>query len=202
MVLPFICLIGASMNLGELSTYVATATGRIDKLAFIKSAINASCRTVAGMQDNYHDRVEDLIAVSPDTVTHELITPPNLRKIEYIKATNSTVMCEPRSPKNMYSNGVTYTNVYYRVGSSIIVHLDIPATELVLGYLSIPAVLIDDTDTNWLIGTYGTLIGDLAIGKVLRLTGDVNSAKAIEASSMLELEGVLQDLAVEGTLSV
>jgi len=181
------------MALGDIIATVIDITGRPDKEVYMRAAIDSLVRMLAGIRDNPISLVDAPQQVDPALLVHSIPVPADLREVAYIRPNLYNALLTRITPQKAFINGLPVTNCYYRSGNNIIVNLQQghQVSTLLFGYYAHPAALVLDTDTNWVVQDYQDVLIDLLSAKVLRVTGDVQSANGLEAGVKLRIQQLM-----------
>jgi len=181
------------MALGDIITNVIDITGRPDKEVYMRAAIDSLVRMLAGIRDNPLSLVDAPQTVDPALLVHSIPAPADLREVAYIRPSLYNALLTRITPQKAFRNGVPVVNCYYRSGNNILVNLQqghqVPLLQF--GYYAHPAALSLDTDTNWVVQDYQDILIDLLSAKVLRVTGDVQSANGLESGVKLRIQQLM-----------
>lgn len=181
------------MALVDVINTVIDNTGRVDKTAYIQQAVNPVVQAIASIKDFPITLTEIKYPVSNTVSVHTLQLPTDYRKTSYLRPAPWAKLLTPIIPRNGISQGQEVVDSYYESGTSLVVNLapHHMTTEFAFGYYAHPAPLTQDTDTNWVLDTYGDVVIDMLIAKVLRITGDANGAQVIENGTALRMQQIL-----------
>jgi len=181
------------MSLGDVVTTVIDVTGRPDKETYIRASVTSLIRMLAGLKDHDISLVDAPQTVSNTLTLHTIVTPLDLREVAYIRPVPFQAFLTKINPRKTMLNGQQVVNCYYRRGTDIIVNLQLghETDTLVFGYFAHPPALTLDTDTNWILDSYQDVLIDLLAAKVFRVTGDITSARAVEAGTIIRIQQIL-----------
>jgi len=181
------------MALGDVISSVLDVTGRPDKETYARSSVTSLVRMLAGLRDHPLALVDAPQTVSKSLLLHTIVAPADLREVAYIRPTPFNAFLTRIDPRKAMHNGLPVVNCYYRRGTDIIVNLQQghQTDTLVFGYYAHPTTLVADTDTNWVLDDYQDVLIDLLCAKVFRVTGDLSSAGALESSTVVRIQQII-----------
>lgn len=173
------------MNFTETVTAVTEIVKRPDKLADIKSAINAMLAECTIKASFANDLVETTIPVDAtlygDTITFNNLVVPvvtRFRKFKYVKPTAVLRYLQPISADKIFTpGGIMQPDTYYVAGNSLTYTLKELTSALEVGYYQY-APILSDLDEHWMLEIMPWTIIDLAAARIFKTIGDDNSFRA------------------------
>lgn len=170
------------MNFTEAVTAVMDVVKRPDKLAEIKSAVNAMLAECTIKASFANDLVETTIPVDAtlygDTITFNNLVVPvvtRFRKFKYVKPTAVLRYLQPISANKIFTpSGIMQPDTYYVAGNSLTYTLKELTSALEVGYYQY-APILSDLDEHWMLDVMPWTIIDLASARVFKTIGDDNS---------------------------
>jgi hypothetical protein len=164
------------MQFSEMVQWVTRTTKRPDKVDDIKSAINGAIEHFSLAATFAADLVETSISINALLYAQSLdITTQftRFRKMKYIKRTDQKGYIYHIDSQNVFDkNGCEQLDRWYRAGNNIVFKMKLRSASLEVGYYSYPALLITDTDTNWMLDVIKTIIHDKASSRVFYVIGE------------------------------
>lgn len=164
------------MAFGDAIADVISRCKRPDKLADIKGAINAA---IAFFSSYNFDA--DLVELPNFAIDGQLYaqsfpinTSPfvNFKVISYIRPSGYRRNLAWRDPKHIFANGCESLDVWYRSGHNIIFKLSSLQSELKLGYISYHPILVDGTDTDWMLDEMNEAVIQYALSPIMKSIGE------------------------------
>lgn len=192
------------MNFAEVVNEVMSIVKRPDKLAEIRSAVNATVQYCSTTNDFARD-LEEVSHVIDGTAYAQSIALsefPRFRKFRYIKPSNRNKYIDQLAPDKIFVrkhsvmgrvSDVEQLDKYYIAGSNVVLKLCKLAPSLILGYYQFPPALAN-ADTFWSLDVMPYVIIDGAIAKTFRLLGDDASADRYQGQYLQGLAAAAKDL--------
>jgi hypothetical protein len=154
---------------------VLAITRRQAKQPLVQQKINATCQLISSSGRFPSDLWEETFsgaALTADSTIQHIALPERTRIAAYVQ--------DPDHPEARISIvQPTYpiefpfqNNIAYAAGTTLHVKLETAPTILNLGVYRTPAVLVADTDTNWILTDFFDLVTDFAAAYVLLLVGE------------------------------
>jgi hypothetical protein len=180
------------MEFAEVIGQVVRRTKRPDKAALVRDSINKAIVEFVRMKKFRRDlqfleweipapQTSDLIHLLPWSVFTG--TP---RAFEEIRGVNSArTLVEIKSNETLVQ-GRPRKGVYYLASAGVYVSLPFPAPT--------PPLLVENTDTNWVLAAVPTEIADRAAAIVFKSVGEDREADRLMSMSMLSYERAMRDI--------
>lgn len=192
------------MNFSEVVTEVMSIVKRPDKLAEVRSAINATVQYCSITHDFARDLVEGTTNIDASQYAQSLALTlfPRFRKFRYIKPSNRNSYIDPLSPDKIFvrktsalgrTSDVEQLDKYYIAGDSIVFKLCKTAPSLLVGYYKYPPVLAN-SDAFWMLDVMPYVIIEGAIAKAFRMLGDDASADRYQGQFLQSLTITAKDI--------
>lgn len=185
------------MNFLEVVDEVIGITSRPDKSKEISSAVNAIISMLLAKADFYNDLVETTLAVD-GTLYGQSVSLASLtrfKKFKFVKTPGVKGYITPIDPTQILTpkNNIQ-PNRYYVGGTSLTFTTSTLSPTLEVGYYAYPAIL-SGTDTHWLLDKSPWCVIDLVAAKIFRSIGDMEAARAYEASGKEAFQTARNDFA-------
>jgi hypothetical protein len=172
------------MNYLQAVNEIHATTKRPDKANLARRKINAAISFYSLDNEFRRDYAEQSVTLVATEYTQAIALSEltRFRKFHYIKLGGTKKFLTPIPDSELFKPCVNSSR-YYIAGSSFYVSLPSLASTLDVGYFQYPAVLLEDTDTNWMLDIAPFMIIDWAIGEVFKDIGDEKSFATHRASS-------------------
>jgi len=187
------------MALGDVVYTVIDITARVDKESYIRATANSIIRSIASLRDFPETLVELPLTVSGTATAYLIPLATDFRKVAYLRPSNVFAFLTELNPKRAMLNGREVVNCFYRSGNNLVVRIQVAhiTTTLAYGYYAHPATLVGDAETNWVLDNYQDVVIDLLAAKVFRITGDENSAIALERGTAIRMQEIINDGSID-----
>lgn len=189
------------MNFADVVTEVMSIVKRPDKMAEVRSAVNATLQYCTTREDFARDLVEITVPIDPAAYAQSLSLSlfPRFRKFRYLKPSNRNLYIEPLSPDKIFvksaCNGkqVEQLDKYYVSGASVVFKLCQTAPNVLAGYYQYPPAM-QAAETYWMLDVMPFVIIEGAIAKAFRLLGDDASADRYQGQFLQSFASASKDM--------
>lgn len=186
------------MTYAEAQAAVLADTQALQHTDLIARKINAACNYISRSGKYYHDLVDVLLdeaaGVDSTVYVQAIPIPARFRAIGYL----SNAACPGNKIKGYTIDDLASkpgaTDVCYVAGNMLRIKHSVLTSEFALGYYTLPALLVADSDTNWLLDVASELVVDYAVAMVLVQLGEKEISQPITAFSQQNLAITMRDL--------
>lgn len=169
------------MNFSEVVQEVVNITKRPDKLAEIRTQVNAAINFCCIEIEFGRDLEEVLYPLSdPSAYIHSIPLTEFIRwrKFCYIKAPSSKHCLQQRDPDKIFEAGKEARDVFYIAGNEVKISLCATSPSLIIGYFRYPPVLTDSSPDFWLLEVSPYMIIDKACASIFLGVGNNTEASS------------------------
>jgi len=176
------------MQFGEMIITIISKVKRPDKIADIKTAINAAIAffATANFPQDRIDLTHIISSVDYVQSINIVLSPfTRFKIIDYIKPTGYFKNLAWRDPKKVFQNGYECLDVWHRSGNNIVFKLSRLQPSLKIGYFQYHTVMTADTATDWILDEMTTAVEDFARSRILEDIGETTEAARYFARALL-----------------
>jgi len=172
-------------------------TNRSDLAAETDFAIKQAIRAAHKLGTFWRDLVKlELTSLATDQLQSlDMSTlAPDFKQVAIIGPTGQDLQYEPIQITELYDQDrYARTDVYYGIGTNLMIRAANPASELTLVYYKLPNINPISSTTSWIAEMYPDLISLWASATILNMVGEQEVRQRVESLAGIAVKGLIED---------
>lgn len=164
------------MNFGEAADNIVTTTKRADKLEDIQAAINEAVMVLSTRSFMFDAASATVTFVTPTSYTQSFTITESpftrYKKMKWMKPLDWKKYILWRDPAKVFHDNCESLDVWYQEGNDINFKLSKLSTAVRVGYYQYHAVLVDNSDEDWMLDRIWPTVRAYVLAEIFRQIGD------------------------------